>query len=85
MPERLYYRRHLHPLEGQKCPQCGLKYEFCEIEDCNNFARYEGWVKEGDMLRRRHLCKEHAFHFEGYKSNPNILEELENATNNNQG
>lgn len=62
------FRRHPHLLEGNTCPVCGVKYEFCEVEGCSSFAIYEGWISTGVMLQRRRLCKEHVVLTEAYKT-----------------
>lgn len=61
------FRRYPHLLEGKVCPECGLEYVFCEVEGCDNFAVYEGWVSTGVMLQRRRLCKECTKLTEAYK------------------
>ena len=53
-------------LEGKTCPFCGEEFSFCEVEGCEEFAIYEGWIKCGVMSQRRRVCKEHAKLTQGY-------------------
>ena len=75
-----FKRHNYNPLEGKTCPVCETTFRFCEVEGCEEFAIYEGWVKCGIMLTRRLLCKEHVQLTEAYKKKgEKVFEEAELA------